>query len=118
MVRKRSWPAVSHYQELARARCGRKGGGGLTIWSFTVLPSSSMVRIFCSGCQHMCGPAAGKGGGGTHKVDADCGDVRLGVRVVGETEQQARLADTGVADEEELEEVVVPAHVSTSAPGP
>jgi hypothetical protein len=43
----------------------------------------------------------------THKVDADGGDVALRVCVVGETQQQAGLADTRVADEEELEEVVV-----------
>ena len=38
----------------------------------------------------------------THEVDADRRDVRLGVRVVGEAEQQARFADARVADEQEL----------------
>jgi hypothetical protein len=42
-----------------------------------------------------------------YEVDTDCGDVRLGVGVVGETQQQARLSNTGVTDEEELEEVIV-----------
>ena len=45
--------------------------------------------------------------GSTHKVDTDGRDVALGVCVVGETEEQARLSDTRVTDEEELEEVVV-----------
>jgi hypothetical protein len=43
----------------------------------------------------------------TYEVDADGGDVGLGVGVVGESQQQARLADTGVTDEQQLEEVVV-----------
>ena len=43
----------------------------------------------------------------THKIDADGRDVALGVCVVGKTEEQARLSDTRVSDEEELEEVVV-----------
>jgi hypothetical protein len=43
----------------------------------------------------------------TYKVDADRGDVGLGVGIVGEPQQEARLADTGVTDEQQLEEVVV-----------
>lgn len=43
----------------------------------------------------------------THKVDADGRDVALGVCVVGKTEEQARLSDTRVSDEEKLEEIVV-----------
>jgi hypothetical protein len=43
----------------------------------------------------------------TYEVDTDGGDVALGVGVVCEPEKQARLSDTGVADEEELEKVVV-----------
>ena len=45
------------------------------------------------------------------EVDADGGDVGLGVRVVCESEEETRLADTGVTDEEEFEEVVVLASV-------
>lgn len=45
--------------------------------------------------------------GRTHEVDTDGGDVALGVGVIGEPEQQARLANTGVSDEEQLKEVVV-----------
>mmetsp|Transcript_12018 Transcript_12018/g.48380 ORF Transcript_12018/g.48380 Transcript_12018/m.48380 type:complete len:326 (-) Transcript_12018:171-1148(-) len=41
------------------------------------------------------------------KVDADRRDVRLGERVVGEPQQQTRLADARVADEHQLEQVVV-----------
>ncbi len=40
------------------------------------------------------------------EVDADGGDVRLGVGVVGEAEQQARLAHAGVADQQKLEQVI------------
>jgi hypothetical protein len=43
----------------------------------------------------------------TYEVDADRGDVGLCVGVVGEPQQQARLADTGVTDEQQLEKVVV-----------
>jgi hypothetical protein len=43
----------------------------------------------------------------TYKVNTDSRDVTLGVGVVGETKQQARLSNTGVSDEEELEEVIV-----------
>lgn len=46
-------------------------------------------------------------GYGTYEVHTDGGDVGLGVGVVGETKEQAGLSDTGVTDEEELEEVVV-----------
>lgn len=45
--------------------------------------------------------------GANLEVDADGGDVGLGVGVVGKSEEKARLSDTGVTDEEELEEVVV-----------
>ena len=66
-----------------------------------------MVLIFC---HVLVRPVAGRGaarGRCTHKVDADGGDVALCVCVVGESKQQARLSDTRVTDEEELEEVVV-----------
>ncbi len=91
------------------------GGGGrvggrvlLTICSLTVFPSSSIVRIFCTAKsqQWSSGPAA-TGGRAAYKVDTDRGDVRLGVRVIGEPQEQARLSDARVADEEELEQVVV-----------
>lgn len=43
MVRNRSWPAVSHY--LASDTISAQDNGR-TICSLTVLPSSSIVRIF------------------------------------------------------------------------
>jgi hypothetical protein len=43
----------------------------------------------------------------TYEIDADGGDVGFGVCIVGEPQKQARLSDTGITDEEELEEVVV-----------
>ena len=47
------------------------------------------------------------GVGGTHEVDTDGRDVGLGICVVGESQEQAGLSNTGVTDEEKLEEVVV-----------
>lgn len=40
------------------------------------------------------------------KVDANCTDVAFCVRVVSEPKKQARLADAGVANEQELEKVI------------
>lgn len=45
--------------------------------------------------------------GRTHEIDADGGDVALSIRIIGEPQQQARLANSGVTNEQELEEVVV-----------
>ena len=42
----------------------------------------------------------------THEINADGTDVALCVCVVSETQQQARLADTGVADQKQLEKVI------------
>ena len=47
----------------------------------------------------------------TYEVDADGGDVGLGIGVVGESQEKARLSNTGVTDEEQLEEVVVSVRV-------
>lgn len=49
-----------------------------------------------------------------YKVDTDCGNVGLGVGVVGKSQEQARLSNTGVTDEEQLEEVIVSAQVVNS----
>ncbi len=76
-----------------------------TIWSLTVLPSRSMVRIFYQNRLARAGNLLEARA--TYKVDTDGGDVGFRVGVVGETQQQARLSYTGVTDEEELEEVVV-----------
>lgn len=46
-------------------------------------------------------------GEGAYKVDADGRNIGLGVGIVGKSKQQARLAYTGISDEEKLEEVVV-----------
>ena len=45
--------------------------------------------------------------GCTYEVNAYCGDVGLGVGVIGKSKQQARLSDARVSDKEELEEVIV-----------
>jgi len=44
--------------------------------------------------------------GADFEINTDCGDVRLSVSVVGESEKQTGLSDTGVSDEEEFEEVI------------
>mmetsp|Transcript_2244 Transcript_2244/g.6664 ORF Transcript_2244/g.6664 Transcript_2244/m.6664 type:complete len:231 (+) Transcript_2244:224-916(+) len=41
------------------------------------------------------------------EIDADGGDVAVRVGIICEAEQQTRLADTGITDEEQLEQVVV-----------
>ena len=55
--------------------------------------------------------------GGTYEVDADGGDIGLGVGIVGESQEEARLSDTGITDEEELEEVVVSTTSSVGSSG-
>lgn len=43
----------------------------------------------------------------TYEVNSDGGDVALRVGIIGKTEEQARLSNTGVSDEEQLEEIIV-----------
>lgn len=50
----------------------------------------------------------------TYEVDTDGRDVALGVGVVGEPKEQAGLSDTGVTDEQKLEQVVVSVMVRIS----
>lgn len=88
MVRKRSWPAVSHCVLLA-------------------FESTPLAMLFCKSYNLELHSLAIELNGTNLEVDADRGDVRLGVCVVGESEQQAGLSYTGVSNEEELEEVVV-----------
>ena len=47
------------------------------------------------------------------EVDPDGGDVIAGEGVVGESDEQGALAHAGVADDEQLEEVVVVFHGGT-----
>ena len=42
----------------------------------------------------------------TYKINANGGNIRLGVRVVGESEQQTRLSDTGISNEQEFKEII------------
>lgn len=116
-MRNRSWPAVSHCVVSAYQRFGRRAACGVrrTICSLTVLPSSSMVRIFCArlASRMLTGSHAD---GQTHKINADGGDVALRVCVIGKAQQQAGLADTRVTDEEEFEEVVVSAEGQPGRP--
>lgn len=90
-------------------------GARLTICSFTVLPSSSIVLIFCFGHQqpHFGQVSTRQSGRSAYEVNTNCGDVGLGVGVVGETQEQAGLSNTGITDEEELEEVIVSVAWST-----
>lgn len=43
----------------------------------------------------------------TYEVDTNGRDVGLCVGVIGESQEEARLSNTGITDEEKLEEVVV-----------
>jgi hypothetical protein len=43
----------------------------------------------------------------TYEINANSGDVGLGVCVIGESQQKARLSNTGVSNKQELEEVIV-----------
>ena len=47
----------------------------------------------------------------THKVNANSGDVALGVGIIRKSKQQARLAHARVSDQEQLEEVIVSAGI-------
>ena len=110
-MRKRSWPAVSHYC-LRQFQDSKAGLRGHTICSFTVLPSSSIVRIFCY-CQprHSISIRTDS----PYKVDAYGGDVAFGVGVIRESEQQAGFSDAGVTDKKKFEEVVVSESAEISA---
>lgn len=43
----------------------------------------------------------------TYEVHTDSGDVTFCIGIIGKTQQQARLPNTGVPDEEQLEQIVV-----------
>lgn len=43
----------------------------------------------------------------TYKINADSRDVAFRVGIIGKTEQEARLSNTGVSDEEKLEKIIV-----------
>lgn len=114
MVRKRSWPAVSHYGLallLAPRSCSRAASGREWGRQAYDLQLHSLAVEF-DGSDLLCGVSAAAGFTrervrSPYEVDTDCGDVGLSVGVVGESEEQARLSNTGVTDEEQLEEVVV-----------
>ena len=44
---------------------------------------------------------------GTYEIDTDSGDVRLGVGIICESQQQTGLSNTGVTDQEQFEQVIV-----------
>lgn len=114
MVRKRSWPAVSHYglavllarRSYSRAASGRMGGRqayDLQLHSLAIqLDGSDLLYGVLAAAVLTSGRMRS-----AYEVDTDCGDVGLSVGVVGESEEQAGLSNTGVTDEEQLEEVVV-----------
>jgi hypothetical protein len=82
----------------------------LTIWSFTVFPSSSIVLIFWNIISQYCEGPYGQRyavATSTYEIDTDGGDVTFCVRIIGESKQQARLSNAGVSDEKEFEEIVV-----------
>lgn len=44
----------------------------------------------------------------TYEVDTDSRNIRLGIGIIGKSEEETGLPDSRVSDEEKLEEVVVP----------
>lgn len=52
--------------------------------------------------------------GSTYEVDANRGDVTLGVGIICESKEQAGLSDTRVSDKQKLEEVVVSIRLQVS----
>ncbi len=106
MVRKRSCPAVSHYDPLALIPAKRHTLA-LTICNFTVFPSNSIVRIFCLVVSFSLLNTCSK----TYEINTDGRDVALRVCVIRKSQQQAGLSNTGVPDKEELEEVIVSAKI-------
>lgn len=77
-----------------------------TICSFTVFPSSSIVRIFYAFVSLL--PATYvHGTSSAYKVDTNSGDVALSIRIIREPQQQARLSHTRVSDQEQLEEIII-----------
>ena len=60
----------------------------LTICNLTVLPSSSIVRIFCSRRQLSsldCRPSLVESADCTHEINTNSGDVGFGVGIIGES---------------------------------
>lgn len=89
---------------------GGVSAGSHTICSFTVLPSNSIVLIFCLSLASVYLPRVVA----TYEVDADSGDVGLSVGVVCESQEQTGLSNTGISDKEELEEVIVSGRIHVS----
>lgn len=111
MVRKRSWPAVSHcgasQQSALRENSLVSLGRGVTHDLQLHRLAVQLYRSdFLCNVQRRC-EAQARTGRSTYEVDTDRGDVGLSVGVVGESQQQARLSHTGVSDKEQLEEIVV-----------
>ena len=77
------------------------------------VPAAGAPRRGATACVHASqrGETQAQGqsrrGGSAHEIHADRRDVALGIRVVGEAQQQARFADARVADEHQLKDVVV-----------
>ena len=42
----------------------------------------------------------------TYEIDTNGGNIRFSVRVIRKSQQETRLSDTGVTDEEELEKII------------
>lgn len=111
MVRKRSWPAVSHYALVSFGpSMPYRAAEKLTIWSLTVLPSSSIVRILKSTWtlyqlsihRDKQPKYATSSDGQLTQTHSDGRDVALGVGVVGKSEQKTRLSDTRVTNQQKL----------------
>jgi hypothetical protein len=114
MVLNRSWPAVSHFIRTSGLVPwqGYRNIGELGVSRSEASPSCRQALLFGFSVGHCLAPQAlpeqGAEGWKTYEVYTDRGDVGLCVGIVGESQKEAGLADTGISDEQELEEVVVP----------
>ena len=105
MVRKRSWPAVSHYDSFSPRSLLFED---VHFLQFVASPSCHPTRSSgFSGQPRQQWSSGAFDNNRTHKVDPDRRNVALGIGVVRKPQEQAGLPHTRVTDEQKLEEVVV-----------
>lgn len=93
IVRKRSWPAVSHYPQCQPdLRLNRIK----FVWTHNLKFHSLAIELDCPDL----------------KVHSDRRDVALGVCIVRKPQEQTGLSHTGVTDKKEFEQVIVPTRIS------
>lgn len=113
MVRKRSWPAVSHWKSKSLSPAVSISYNSLECTTYDLQLHGLAIKLYRSDLLYRVlenGKLVKVGVRSTYKVNTDGGNIGLSVGIVGESQQQARLSNTGVTDEEELEKVIVSRH--------